>query len=83
MRYGDTTMTATAPAAAPAAHPRMMLSVPEVAAELGCCRDTVYALITSGQLPSVLIGERLRRVRRQDLEQYIADLPQSRPLGTR
>lgn len=58
---------------------RMMLSVPEVAAELGCGRDTVYALLASGRLPSVLIGERLRRVRRQDLEQFIAELPASPP----
>jgi excisionase family DNA binding protein len=28
-----------------------MLSVPEVAAELGCGRDTVYALIASGDFP--------------------------------
>ena len=81
MRYGEKSVTTTAPA--PTSHPRMMLTVPEVAAELGCGRDTVYALIASGNLPSVLIGARLRRVRRQDLEQYIADLPQSRPLGAR
>ena len=56
---------------------RMLLSVAEVAAELGCGRDTVYGLLTSGRLPSVLVGERLRRVRRPDLEQYIADLPAS------
>lgn len=60
---------------------RMMLSVPEVAAELGCCRDTVYSMLASGRLPSVLIGERLRRVRRQDLEQFIAELPAS-PLAS-
>ncbi len=64
---------ATAPVLA--SRTRMMLSVPEVAAELGCGRDTVYALLASGRLPSVLIGERLRRVRRQDLEQFIAELP--------
>lgn len=59
---------------------RMMLSVAEVAAELGCGRDTVYALLASGRLPSVVIGERLRRVRRQDLERFIADLPDSPPV---
>ena len=56
---------------------RMMLSVADVAAELGCGRDTVYTLLASGRLPSVLVGERLRRVRRRDLEQYIAGLPTS------
>lgn len=61
--------------------PRMMLSVSEVAAELGCGRDTVYTLIASGQLASVLVGERLRRIRRPDLERYIAGLPLS-PLAS-
>lgn len=75
MRTGDWIVTATAPTTT--SRPRMMLSVPEVAAELGCGRDTVYALIASGKLPSVLIGERLRRVRRQDLERFIAELPAS------
>jgi excisionase family DNA binding protein len=56
---------------------RMMLTVSEVAAELGCSRDTVYALIASGSLPSVLIGERLRRIRRLDLERFIEELPAS------
>ena len=57
--------------------PKMMLSVPEVAAELGCGRDTVYALLASGKLTSVKVGERLRRIRRPDLDRYIAELPPS------
>ena len=64
----------TAPTEAPARE-RMLLSVAEVARELGCGRDLVYALIASGHLPSVLIGERLRRIRRDDLEAFIWDLP--------
>ncbi|MDQ0375944.1 helix-turn-helix domain-containing protein [Cellulomonas humilata] len=58
---------------------RMLLSVADVAAELGCGRDTVYGLLASGLLPSVLVGERLRRIRLPDLEQYIAGLPTSPP----
>lgn len=54
--------------------PRMLLSVSEVAAELGCGRDTVYRLMTSGALPSVTVGGRLRRVRRDDLCEYIDSL---------
>lgn len=54
---------------------RMMLTIPEVAAELGCARDTVYALLASGQLPSVLISERLRRVRRTDFMAFVEALP--------
>jgi excisionase family DNA binding protein len=65
---------AAATADAPPA-PRMLLSVAEVAAELGCGRDLVYALLASGRLPSVLIGERLRRIRREDLQSFIAGLP--------
>ncbi|MGB7980733.1 MAG: helix-turn-helix domain-containing protein [Candidatus Nanopelagicales bacterium] len=54
---------------------RMLLSVSEVAAELGCGRDLVYALLASGRLPSVQIGERLRRIRRDDLQAYVESLP--------
>jgi excisionase family DNA binding protein len=54
--------------------PRMLMSVAEVAAELGCGRDTVYRLMTSGSLPSVIVGGRLRRVRREDLRAYVDSL---------
>ena len=37
--------------------------------------DDRYALLASGRLPSVLIGERLRRIRREDLQSFIAGLP--------
>jgi excisionase family DNA binding protein len=63
--------------------PRMLLSVAEVAAELGCGRDTVYALLSSGLLPSVLVGTRLRRIRRQDLQAYVATLETSLPSAVR
>ena len=59
--------------------PRMLLSVAEVAAELGCGRDTVYRLMTSGALPSVIVGGRLRRVRREDLRAYVDSLAVTRP----
>jgi excisionase family DNA binding protein len=52
----------------------MLSRVSEVAAELGLRSYTVCALLAPGCLPSVLIGERLRRVRRQDVESFIADL---------
>ena len=47
-------MTAPPPPAPPQ---RMLLSVDEVATELGCGRDTVYRLLTTGAAP-------LRRRRR-------------------
>lgn len=59
--------------------PRMLLSVAEVAAELGCGRDTVYRLMTSGVLPSVIVGGRLRRIRREDLRAYVDSLAITRP----
>lgn len=58
---------------------RLLLSVAEVAAELGCGRDTVYALLTSGALPSVRLGGRLRRIRRTDLTTYVDTLKASKP----
>lgn len=38
----------------------MMITIRDVAAELGCGRDTVCGLLASGRQPSVLISERLR-----------------------
>lgn len=72
-------MTTAPTAAADATHLRMLLTVAEVAAELGCCRDTVYQLLTSGALPSVRIAGRLRRIRRTDLHTYITTLTPSSP----
>lgn len=69
-------MTTPAPASPPQ---RMLLSVAEVAAELGCGRDTVYSLLTSGALPSVRLGGRLRRIRRTDLASYVDSLTASTP----
>ncbi len=69
-------MTAAAPSAPPQ---RLLLSVAEVTAELGCGRDTVYALLSSGALPSVRLGGRLRRIRRTDLTTYVESLAASTP----
>lgn len=68
----------TAPAE-PGSARRMLLSVGEVAAELGCGRDTVYRLMTSGALPSVTLSGRLRRVRREDLRAFIDSLTDTWP----
>ena len=67
-----------APTNAPAAPP-LLMSVNEVATALGCGRDTVYRLMTSGQLPSVIVGGRLRRVRQDDLRTYVDSLTATRP----
>jgi excisionase family DNA binding protein len=66
----------------PDAATRMLMTVPEVARELGCGRDTVYALLASGDLPSVRLAGRLRRIRRGDLEAFVASMVSSRPSAT-
>ena len=69
----------TTPAATDVSAPRLLLSVAQVAAELGCGRDTVYGLLASGALPSVTVAGRLRRIRRDDLLAYIDRLTVTRP----
>lgn len=69
-------MTTPAPATPPQ---RLLLSIAEVAAELGCGRDTVDSLLTSGALPSVRLGGRLRRIRRTDFTAYFDSLTASTP----
>lgn len=59
---------------APKAH---LLSLPQVAAELGCGVTKVKRLIAGGKLPTVLF-EGVRRVRRADLEAYEAGLGDGR-----
>ena len=47
------------------------LTVEEAARRLGVGRTTMYALVASGEVPSVTIG-RLRRVPAEALKEYIA-----------
>lgn len=63
---------------APVPAPSLLLSIPEVATfELGVSESTVERLIREGQLPAVKVG-RLTKVRRSDLEAYVAELPVDR-----
>ncbi|MFE2106576.1 helix-turn-helix domain-containing protein [Kitasatospora sp. NPDC059463] len=48
------------------------LTVEEAARRLGVGRTTMYGLVSSGEVPSVMIG-RLRRIPAQALSDYIAD----------
>jgi excisionase family DNA binding protein len=50
---------------------KRLLSVEELAQELGVGRTTAYALLWSGTIPSMKLG-RLRRVRREDLDRFIS-----------
>lgn len=58
---------------------RLLLTVEEAADSLCIGRTYMFDLIISGVVPSVRIGK-LRRVRPQDLENYVASL--SRRPGT-
>jgi excisionase family DNA binding protein len=57
--------------------PRVAYSVPEAMLALGLCRDSIYKLINSGQLPAKKIGRRTLIVR-SDLEKFLSSLP---PIG--
>jgi excisionase family DNA binding protein len=50
---------------------KRLLSAEDLARELGIGRTTAYALLWSETIPSMKVG-RLRKVRREDLEAYIA-----------
>lgn len=72
------------PPAAPEAHARpvrMMLTIDEAADELRVSASTVKRLVRAGALPTVKV-EGTTRVRRQDLEAYVAALG-PRPLAER
>jgi excisionase family DNA binding protein len=51
-----------------------MLTVPEVMAKLKVSRWTVYQLIRSGELGSVLVRERCRRIPESALSDYVTQL---------
>ena len=53
--------------------PDELLSARETARILNTSGQTVYRLINSGKLPAVKVSPRLLRIRRADLEAYIAD----------
>jgi excisionase family DNA binding protein len=49
-----------------------LLTVKDVAEQLGVCRDTVYRLIARQQLPAMRIGGSMIRVRAADLRAFLA-----------
>lgn len=51
-----------------------LLRIPQVCERLNHGRTRVYQLISSGRLPSVVVGPRARRVRESDLQAFIASL---------
>ncbi len=57
---------------------RLLFKVEEAAPILGMGRSTVYEEMAAGRLKSVRIG-RSRRISRQALEEYVAQLDQGAP----
>jgi excisionase family DNA binding protein len=51
---------------------KRLLSADELARELGVGRTTAYTILWSRAIPSMKLG-RLRKVRREDLEAYLAE----------
>ena len=48
----------------------VLLTIPDVAVQLGVCRQTVYNLIYREGLPSILVG-RIRRVHPDSLQSWL------------
>ncbi len=53
---------------------RITVSIVEAAKLLGVCRDRIYVLIRSGDLPARKLGNRTL-VRRADIEKLVDELP--------
>ena len=58
----------------PVAQP-LLLTIPDVAIQLGVCRNTVYNLIYHSGLPSVLLGG-VRRVHPASLQEWLKQCEQ-------
>lgn len=50
-----------------------LLTTSEVAAELRIKRTAMYALLRSGKLPYLDLGYNTKRIRRSDLDAYLAE----------
>jgi excisionase family DNA binding protein len=61
--------------------PRRAYTVREVAALLGISRESVFGLLRTGQLRSILIGKRGRRVTDVQLDAYLRTLEGRPPDG--
>jgi excisionase family DNA binding protein len=48
-----------------------LLTIPQAAAALGVSPRSAWRLVRSGELPSLVVGRRLRRVALADVEVYV------------
>lgn len=61
----------------------LLLTIDDVAEKLRVKPWSVYQLCDSGRLPSVYLGPKSRRVRPQDLRDFVDGLPTERPLDAK
>ena len=66
---------ADATPAATAAGPQEWFSVREAAEHLGVSEDTIYAMTKAGTLRYAVVGQRLKRIHRQDMERLRTEQP--------
>lgn len=57
----------------------MLLTVDDLATEMRCSKWKAKQLLAAGEVPSIKVGG-LRRVRRGDLEAFLAGIPPSLPV---
>lgn len=49
-----------------------LLTVPEFAAEIRVAPSTAWSMVKSGEIESIIVGRKSRRIARQALDEYIA-----------
>jgi excisionase family DNA binding protein len=49
----------------------LLLTAPRAAILLGICTKTLHKLVSEGKIRAVLIGNRQKRFRRKDLENFV------------
>lgn len=49
---------------------RAYLTVPEAAAQLNCCPETIYRAVRNGELKHKKVGKRTIRIKPEDLEAF-------------
>jgi excisionase family DNA binding protein len=59
--------------------PDRLLKIEEARARLRVSRERLYEYLRAGQLPSVSLGPRSRRIRETDLDEFIRCLPGDLP----
>jgi excisionase family DNA binding protein len=59
--------------------PEILLTVAEMARVLRCGKTRAQQFIRSGEIPSILVGGTLRRVRLSDLEKYLEGISPAVP----